>query len=173
MSPPVYRVLNHDLRAGADGIGKHLMAGLRHTEEERPLMIRRWTPAEIGPPVGQYSHLAAAPTGHEVLFISGQVGTRPDGVMAGPDAESQTRQIYANIAALLKSAGAGPEHLLKLFTMVAGTEHLAGSRAGRAGAFAEWFPDGDFPAHSLIVVAALAAPEIAVEVEAIAAVPRT
>jgi 2-iminobutanoate/2-iminopropanoate deaminase len=136
-------------------------------------MIRRWSPAEIGPPVGQYSHLAAAPVGHTMLFISGQVGIRPDGVLAGPDAEAQTRQIYANIAALLASVGAGPEHLLKLFTMVAGAEHLAGSRAGRAKTFAEWFPDGGFPAHSLIVVTGLAAPDITVEVEAVAAVPRT
>ena len=37
--------------------------------------------------------------------------------------------------------------------------------------FTEWYPDGDFPAHSLMVVAQLAAPEFAVEIEAVAAVP--
>jgi 2-iminobutanoate/2-iminopropanoate deaminase len=135
-------------------------------------MIRRWSPPEIGPPVGQYSHLALAPADHDLVFIAGQVGTLPDGTMAGPGAEEQTRQIYRNIGALLAAAGGGPEHLVKVFTMVAGKEQLAGSRAGRAEAFAEWFPGQDWPAQSLIVVSALAAPEIVVEVEAWAAVPR-
>ena len=54
---------------------------------------------------------------------------------------------------------------------MASTEHLAGYRAAQAEAFAKWFPDGDFPAQTLAVVAALAGPDYAVEVEAIAAVP--
>ncbi|GLW06196.1 hypothetical protein Misp01_13260 [Microtetraspora sp. NBRC 13810] len=134
-------------------------------------MVRRWSPAGIGAPVGQYSHLAAAPAGADLLFVSGQVGTLADGSFAGTDAYAQTRQIFANLAALLASAGSGPEHLVKLFTMVAGADHLAGCRAARAEAFAGWFPGGDWPAHSLIVVSALASPEILVEVEAVALVP--
>ncbi|GII89154.1 hypothetical protein Ssi03_71440 [Sphaerisporangium siamense] len=134
-------------------------------------MVRRWSPEEIAAPVGQYSHLAAVPPGAELLFVSGQIGALPDGRMAAPDAEAQTRQIYENIAALLTAAGAGPRDLVRLFTMVAGAEHVAGSRAGRAGAFAAWFPEGDWPAHSLIVVSALASPDILVEVEAVAVVP--
>lgn len=135
-------------------------------------MIRRWSPPQIGPPVGQYSHLAAVPEGHEVVFLAGQVGTLPDGTLAGPDAETQTRQTLANIEALLAALGAGPEHLVKMFTMVAGVEHLAGSRAARKEVFDRWFPAGDWPAHSLIVAAALAAPELTVEIEAVAAVPK-
>ncbi|MEU9887019.1 RidA family protein [Sphaerisporangium sp. NPDC051011] len=134
-------------------------------------MTRRWSPQEIAAPVGQYSHLASAPPGAELLFISGQIGALPDGRMAGPDAEAQSRQIYENLGALLAVAGSGPRHLLRLFTMVAGAEHLTGVRAGRADTFARWFPDGDWPAHSLIVVSALASPEILVEVEAVAVVP--
>ncbi|MGW0517570.1 RidA family protein [Crossiella sp. NPDC003009] len=134
-------------------------------------MIQRWSPAVVGPPVGQYSHLATAPAGHELLFVSGQIGARPDGSMPA-DAESQSRQAHENLAALLAEAGGGPEHLVKLFTMVAGTEHLPAVRAGRAGLFEQWFPAGDWPAHSLIVVAGLAAPHILIEVEAVAAVPR-
>ncbi|WP_037067852.1 RidA family protein [Pseudonocardia acaciae] len=135
------------------------------------MSIRRWNPDAVAPPIGQYSHLAAAPAGHRVVFLSGQVGALPDGELAGPDAESQTRQVFANIAALLESLGAGPGHLLKLFTMVSGTEHLAGCRAAREEAFASWFPGRDWPAHSLAVVAALARPDIVVEIEAVAAVP--
>ncbi|MCK2242889.1 MULTISPECIES: RidA family protein [unclassified Crossiella] len=134
-------------------------------------MIQRWKPAVIGPPVGQYSHLASAPADHELLFIAGQIGSRLDGTMAA-DAETQTRQAHENLAALLAAAGGGPEHLVKMFTMVAGTEHLPAVRAGRVELFEKWFPDKDWPAHSLIVVAGLAAPHILIEVEAVAAIPR-
>jgi enamine deaminase RidA (YjgF/YER057c/UK114 family) len=37
--------------------------------------------------------------------------------------------------------------------------------------YADWFPDGKYPAHSLAVVAALAKPELSVEIEGIVAVP--
>jgi 2-iminobutanoate/2-iminopropanoate deaminase len=135
-------------------------------------MIRRWSPARVAPPVGQYSHLAAVPGDHELVFVSGQVGLREDGTLAGPDAESQTRQAFANIGALLDALGAGPEHVVKLLTFVSGTEHLAGSRTAREEIFASWYPGGDWPAHSLMVVAALARPDLTVEVEAVVAAPR-
>jgi hypothetical protein len=45
-------------------------------------------------------------------------------------------------------------------------------RAAREEVFARWNPRGDWPAHSLAVVAALATPELTVEIEATAAVPR-
>ncbi|WP_214416298.1 RidA family protein [Sphaerisporangium fuscum] len=135
-------------------------------------MIRRWSPDDLAPPIGRYSHLAAVPDGHEIVFVAGQVGVLGDGELAGPDAESQARQVFANIETLLASMGAGPEHLVKLFTMVAGTEHLAGCRAAIGEAFGRWYPGGDWPAQSLVVVAALARPDLAVEIEAVVAVPR-
>lgn len=134
-------------------------------------MIRRWNPDGVAPPIGKYSHLAQVPAGHELVIIAGQVGTLPDGALAGPDAESQTRAALANIEKLLDSIGAEPRHLVKLFTMLSSTEHLAGFRTALQERFAAWYPDGDWPTNSLIVVAALAAPELAVEIEATAAVP--
>ena len=135
-------------------------------------MVRRWSPSGLASPIGQYSHLAAVPVDHDLVLISGQVGVLEDGALAGPDAEAQTRQAFANIERLLESLDAGPEHLVKLFTMVSGIEHLAGCRAARQEVFARWYPDGDWPAHSLAVVAALAVPELTVEIEGMAAVPR-
>jgi enamine deaminase RidA (YjgF/YER057c/UK114 family) len=135
-------------------------------------MIRRWSPAGLAPPIGQYSQLAAVPADHDLVFVSGQVGVLADGTLAGPDAKAQTGQAFANINALLDSLGAGPEHVVKLFTLVSGVEHLAGCREAREEVFAAWYPEGDWPAHSLLVAAALAAPELAVEIEATVAVPR-
>jgi 2-iminobutanoate/2-iminopropanoate deaminase len=135
-------------------------------------MIRRWSPTTVAAPIGQYSHLAAAPADYELVFISGQVGALEDGTLAGPDADAQTRQILVNIERLLHSLGAGPEHLVKMFSLVSGTEHLAGFRAARREVFAKWYPDGDWPAHTLSVVAGLASPELVVEIEGMAVVPR-
>jgi 2-iminobutanoate/2-iminopropanoate deaminase len=135
-------------------------------------MIRRWSPDGLAAPVGQYSHLASVPPDHELVFISGQVGALEDGTLAGPDAESQTRQAFVNIATLLDSLGAGPANLVKLLTMVASRDHLPGCRTAREKIFSAWYPDGDWPAHSLMVVDSLATPELTVEIEGVAAVPR-
>ncbi len=147
-------------RAGAE-------RGSAIIEDVKP---RRWNPESVAPPLGRYSHLAEVPAGHRLVFLAGQLGVAPDGELAA-DAVAQARQIFANLEALLAAEGAGPEHVVKLLTLVAGTEHLAGYRAAQAEVFAKWFPEGDFPASTLAVVAALAGPDYAVEVEAIAAVP--
>ncbi|GAA0527303.1 translation initiation inhibitor [Saccharopolyspora subtropica] len=135
-------------------------------------MIRRWNPETLAAPIGLYSHLSHVPADHELVVVSGQVGVLPDGSLAGEDAESQTRAVFANIERAFRAAGAGPDQLVKVFSMVAGAENLAGFRAGVREAFTRWFPGGDWPAQSLIVVSALARPEILVEVEVMIAVPR-
>ena len=133
--------------------------------------VRRWNPTEIAPPIGKYSHLAEGPSGHRLIFVSGQVGNLPDGTLAGPGAVEQTRQVFANLEALLAHLGVTPGHIVKLLTFVAGTEHLPGFGAARDEVFARWYPDGGYPGHSLAVVAALAGPDLAVEMEAVVAVP--
>ncbi|OXM75047.1 MULTISPECIES: RidA family protein [Amycolatopsis] len=135
-------------------------------------MIRRWNPDTVAAPIGMYSHLAQVPSGHELVVISGQVGVLPDGSLAGADAEAQTEAVFANLERLLAAAGAQPGHVVKVFSMVAGAEHLPGFRTVVKRTFTRWYPDGDWPAQSLIVAAALARPDLLVEVEAMAAVPR-
>ncbi len=61
--------------------------------------------------------------------------------------------------------------MAKLNTLIVGPDNLPGFRAARDEVFSEWYPDGDVPAHTLAVVAGLAAPELLVEIEAILAVP--
>ncbi|MCC5476910.1 RidA family protein [Streptomyces barringtoniae] len=129
------------------------------------------TPTVIGAPVGKYSHLAATPPGHRLVQIAGQVGTLPDGSLAGPDVTTQTRQIFANIEALLGTLGVGPRELVKLTTFVSGRSCLPGFLTARDEVYDRWYPDGVYPAHSLAVVEGLALPELAVEIEGIAAVP--
>ncbi|MEU8267266.1 RidA family protein [Sphaerisporangium sp. NPDC049002] len=134
-------------------------------------MIRRWNPPGVAPPLSQYSHLVSVPSDHELVLIAGQFGLLPDGTLAGVDAETQSRQIFVNIETLLASIGAGPENLVRLFTMVTGSEHLEGSRRARHEAFARWYPDGDYPTNSIAVLDALSTRELNVQIEGLAAIP--
>lgn len=130
-----------------------------------------WNPGGIAAPIGRYSHLAAAAPGQRLVFVSGQVGNLPDGTLAGPDALAQTRQVFANLGALLAHLGGSPAQVVKMLTFVAGTEHLPGFYQARDEVFDAWYPGRAYPAHSLAVVAGLAAPELAVELEAVLALP--
>ncbi|MDW6064276.1 RidA family protein [Streptomyces sp. FXJ1.4098] len=127
-------------------------------------------PATLAAPVGKYSHLAAPPEGHRLVWISGQVGNEPDGHVPA-DAEQQTELVFANIRRLLEDLGVGPAQVLRLLTFVAGTDSLPGWSAARDRVYADWYPDGLYPAHSLAVVTALARPDLLVETEGVVAVP--
>jgi enamine deaminase RidA (YjgF/YER057c/UK114 family) len=127
--------------------------------------VARWTPEGVTAPIGAYSHLAAARG--EVVHFSGQVGTGRDGALAGDTLEAQTRQVFANVADLLEAAGARTDQLVKLLTFVVGPTDLSSFRAARDEVYAEWFPSGDWPAHSLAFVAGLARQDLLIEMEGV------
>jgi enamine deaminase RidA (YjgF/YER057c/UK114 family) len=132
--------------------------------------IRRTNPASIAPPIGKYSHLSEVPPSTRLVFIAGQVGMSPDGELAA-DSYAQTLATFRNVGRLLDSLGAAPEHLVRLLTFVNGSANLPGFYAARDEVYAEWFPGGDYPGHSLAVVAGLADPALTVEMEGWAALP--
>jgi 2-iminobutanoate/2-iminopropanoate deaminase len=127
--------------------------------------VSRWTPEGVSAPIGAYSHLAVARG--QVVHFSGQVGTDRDGTLAGDTLDAQTRQVFANVADLLDAAGATPDQLVKLLTFVVGPTDLSGFRAARDEVYAAWFPGGDWPAHSLALVAGLAQPGLLIEMEGV------
>ncbi len=53
------------------------------------MKARALVPAKFGVPLGMYSHGVIAPAG-ELVVVAGQVGTRPDGSLAGDDVIAQT-----------------------------------------------------------------------------------
>src|SRR5436309_15483147 len=67
-------------------------------------MPRVIAPREFGKPLGMYSHGMAAPAG-EIVVVAGQVGARRAGEVAGPDVESQTKQAFDNVRAVVEAAG--------------------------------------------------------------------
>ncbi|RGE19145.1 RidA family protein [Leucobacter sp. wl10] len=132
--------------------------------------IRRYSPDGIAPPVGAYSHLAAVSGPAEWVFISGQVGADRDGVVPD-DVAAQTRNALRNIEALITAAGGTPQSIVRCMTFLVGAEHMPEYAAARNAIFAEWFPAGDLPGHSLAIVAGLARPQLLVEIEGWIALP--
>ena len=65
-------------------------------------------PAAIGP----YSQ---AIRGGELVFCSGQIALDPASgeLVGGGDVVAETRQVLANLAAVLRAAGVGPERVVK------------------------------------------------------------
>jgi 2-iminobutanoate/2-iminopropanoate deaminase len=123
-------------------------------------------PTEIHPPLGLYSHTAAVPSGTELVFLSGQLGVRPDGTTPATIAE-QADQLFANLVALLNAHGLGPSDIVKLTTfMVAGHDGDA-VRAARIKHLGS-----HRPASTAVFVAQLVDPAWFVEVDAVAARPR-
>ena len=127
-------------------------------------MITATNPADIHPPLGAYAHAMKVPAGAEMLIISGQVGMDAGGKLAegvGP----QTEQAFRNILACLDANGMTAKDLVKLTILLVDAGDVAAMRAARTAILG---PDVT-PTSTLMVISALAAPDLLVEVEAIAA----
>jgi enamine deaminase RidA (YjgF/YER057c/UK114 family) len=120
-------------------------------------------PAGVHAPLGLYSHTVSVPEGTELVFVSGQVGVRPDGSTPA-SIEEQAEQVFANILALLKAHELDATSIVKLTTfMVAGQsgDAVRAARRKHLGAHR--------PASTAVFVSQLVDPAWLVEVEAVAA----
>lgn len=103
-----------------------------------------------------------------MVFVRGQIGQDLDSSasVAVGDAAGQAEQAMANIAMLLKEAGAELEHITKI------TIYLIDPRYREAvyRVVGRWLK-GVYPVSTGIVVSALARPEWLVEIDAIAVIP--
>ena len=114
------------------------------------------------PPNPIYSQGMLAPTTGQTLYISGQVGIGPDGKPADGIA-AQTRAAIANVNAVLAEAGMSTSDLVKITIYLTDGSLMPGFMEGAAGSLAS--PP---PATTLLVVKALAMPELLIEIEGIA-----
>ncbi len=97
------------------------------------------------------------------VFTAGQVGWDAHGELVGHgDVAAQTRQTLRNIASILAEAGGGMQDVLKCNVYLADMRYFQAMNA----VFAEAFPHE--PPARTTVQAALAEPEMLVEIEAIA-----
>lgn len=119
----------------------------------------------IRPPFACYSHGVEIPPGARLLLCSGQLGVGLDDAVPD-DAAAQVELCFANIGAILASAGMELSDVVRLSAFVTGREHLPAYMAVRD----RLFPDAaSAPASTLMIVTGFSRPEFKVEVEAIAA----
>jgi reactive intermediate/imine deaminase len=113
-------------------------------------------------PVGPYNQAVKA---GGVLYCSGQIALDPSSgaMVGGGDVEAETRQVLANLKAVLEAGGSSPQQVLRTTVFLADLSDFARVNA----LYAEMFGEGVSPARACVEVAAL--PKGArVEIDAIA-----
>jgi enamine deaminase RidA (YjgF/YER057c/UK114 family) len=119
-------------------------------------------PAGVAKPQG-YSH-AVKKSGTPV-FLAGQVALDADGKLVGEgDVAVQVEQVFQNLRTVVTACGGTMGDIVKLTIYVTDVSH----RAAVAAARLRHFPDGQYPASTYLVISALAAPPLLVEIEAVA-----
>ncbi len=125
-------------------------------------------PQGVAKPQGMYNHAISVGPG-KLLFISGQVSIDDEGALVGlNDFNAQLDQVYANLGHILKSAGTGFDHVVKLTTYLTRTQDMKTYYEKRSEIYAEIYSDGRYPTNTLVVIEQLAREEWLVEIEAIA-----
>lgn len=125
-------------------------------------------PPGVHKPVG-YSHLAEVTSGR-LVYLAGQVALDASGQLVGPgDFRAQVEQVFANLGAGLKAAGAGFGDIVKLNCYCVQSVDPA-----QVAAFREvrdkYVNTANPPASTFVFVSRLVRPEWLIEVEAVAAV---
>jgi 2-iminobutanoate/2-iminopropanoate deaminase len=126
-------------------------------------MAKFVNPGNVHAPVGSYSHTVAVPPGTELIFISGQVGMRPDGSVPSSFAE-QAEVVFENIRSCLAAHGLGMEAVVKLTSFLMPGLDVQVMREIRERHFGE-----HRPASTAVYVSYLVSPDLLLEVEAVAA----
>lgn len=116
-------------------------------------------------PAATYEHAARA---GDFLFVAGQIAKDAAGNWAGlGDAGAQARQVYVNIGRILASVGATPKDVVKINTILVDRADRDAVTAARLDFFG-----AHRPPHTGIIIAGLGSPEVRVEVEVIAYLPK-
>lgn len=104
------------------------------------------------------------------VFIAGQIGWNEKCEIVSDDFIAQVEQALKNILAVLKEAGGGPEHLVRLTWYLTDKREYV-SRQKELGDAYRRVLGKNFPAMSAFVVVALIEDRAKVEIEATAVIP--
>ena len=125
------------------------------------------TPSHFPKPKGYANGVLAQ---GRLLYIAGQIGWDKDARIVSPDFATQFLQALDNVIDVVREAGGGTEHLVKLLAFVtdldayrAATSAIGEGWRGRMGKY--------YPAMSLVKVAGLLEPGALVEIEGVAMLP--
>jgi 2-iminobutanoate/2-iminopropanoate deaminase len=131
------------------------------------MAIKKLNPPEMSPHLSPFSHIVC----HEksgLAFLSGQTAVDPAGTLIGEgDAAKQTEQVFKNIGLALENLGEDWSSVISLTTYLTSYDHMPAFRETRTRLFDSYFPDGEYPAHTLLLVAGLGSREHLIEIEAV------
>ncbi|MFC7671982.1 RidA family protein [Mycolicibacterium sp. GCM10028919] len=123
-----------------------------------------------GVPANELYHHVAVASGSKLIFIAGQVASGADGTVVGAgDLAAQVERCYLNVASALAGVGATFEHVAKLTVYLVDwtPDKMEQFVEGRGRAMTALGVD-HAPPLTGIGVAALAEPDLLVEIEATA-----
>ncbi len=124
-------------------------------------------PTGVFEPAGKtYSHGVIVESGR-TLYVAGQTARDKQGNIVGKgDAAAQTRQLLENMKQIVEGAGGRMDDVAKTTVFITDIKYREA-----VGRVRKEFFQGEPPANTLLVVSALADPELLVEIEAIVPLP--
>jgi enamine deaminase RidA (YjgF/YER057c/UK114 family) len=135
---------------------------------ERPA-LQQLDPAGWAPPRGYSNGVVVG--GGRLVVLAGQIGWNPTTcAFESDDFVVQVRQTLANVATLLREAGAEPQHLVRLTWFITDRAAYVAARREIGQAYRDAI-GRHFPPMSVVIVSALVEPRAQVEIEATAVVP--
>ena len=137
-------------------------SGAKPENEEETMTIRRVTSPDVPePPPERWSNCLVS---DGIAYVAGMTARGTDAaVLAKMDEYEQAKQIFGKIKSMVEAAGGTMADVVKVIIYVTNIKNNTKVWAARR----EFFT-GNFPVSTLVEVRALAAPEILVEIEAIA-----
>jgi enamine deaminase RidA (YjgF/YER057c/UK114 family) len=107
----------------------------------------------------------------KLVFVAGQIGWTPEGVFAEATLSGQFRQTLDNTLAVLREAGAGPEHVARMTWYITDKRAYLASLADIGAVWREKMGK-NYPAMAVVEVKALIEDAALIEIETTAVVPR-
>jgi enamine deaminase RidA (YjgF/YER057c/UK114 family) len=131
------------------------------------MMNKLLQPSGWLPPKGYANGVAARGT---MVFVGGQIGWNAQQQFESDDFIEQCGLALRNIAEVLREAGAGPEHMVRMTWYVTDRDEYS-RRLGELGPVYRDAMGRNFPAMTCVQVAALVEHRAKVEIEVTAVIP--
>ncbi|MBK8667146.1 MAG: RidA family protein [Burkholderiales bacterium] len=130
-------------------------------------MMKLLQPPGWAPAKGYANGIAARGT---LVFVGGQIGWNAQQQFETDDFIEQTRQTLQNVVAVLRQAGAGPEHMVRMTWYVIDRVEYNARLKELGGVYREVI-GRNFPAMTCVEVSALMEARAKIEIEVTAVLP--
>jgi enamine deaminase RidA (YjgF/YER057c/UK114 family) len=120
-----------------------------------------YNPDSLGPPLGQYSHVARVKAG-EMLYVAGMLAR-------GADFDTQCAAVFKSVETALQSTGASWGNVVQFTTYLVHSQDIPKLMAWRLREFPRMFPDARYPPNTLLIVDRLVQEQFLIEVQTVAA----